>query len=51
VEIEVNTLNIPNVPTAVAIQPGETWSFQPWYRDANPAITSNFSDRLTITFE
>ncbi len=51
IQIEVDTLNLPSVPSSVAIQPGESWSFQLWYRDANPGVTSNFTDRLTVTFE
>ena len=34
----------------VSIQPGETWHFQVWYRDANPAPTSNFSEAREVTF-
>ncbi|QDV09042.1 Lactonase, 7-bladed beta-propeller [Planctomycetes bacterium Poly30] len=51
IQIDVNTQNLPSVPTSVAIQPGDSWSFQLWYRDANPTVTSNFTDRVTVTFE
>ena len=34
----------------VAIQPGETWNFQLWYRDNNPQTTSNFTDAISIFF-
>ena len=30
--------------------PGETWTFQAWFRDANPQVTSNFSDAVEIVF-
>ncbi|MCP5020767.1 MAG: hypothetical protein GY930_03230 [bacterium] len=30
---------------------GETWTFQCWYRDANPGNTSNFSDAMLFTFQ
>jgi uncharacterized membrane protein len=40
---------IPGLPPA-AVQPGETWRFQCWYRDANPGPTSNFSDAIRIPF-
>jgi hypothetical protein len=30
--------------------PGETWYFQAWHRDANPTLTSNFTDAVSITF-
>ena len=38
-----------NPPTAV--QPGDTWNFQCWYRDANPGPTSNFTDAVSVTFQ
>ena len=38
----------PTGPTAIVM--GETWHFQTWYRDLNPAPTSNFTDAVTITF-
>lgn len=34
----------------VSVQPGQTWNFQAWHRDANPASTSNFTDALSATF-
>ncbi|QDV07769.1 Pregnancy-associated plasma protein-A [Planctomycetes bacterium Poly30] len=47
--VDVN--NVPQPNGAIAIQAGETWNFQAWYRDVNPTIVSNFSDGYTITFE
>lgn len=35
----------------VAVQPGETWHYQLWFRDQNPGSTSNFTDGLAITFQ
>jgi len=35
----------------VAVQPGETWYFQAWYRDMNPTITSNLTDAVFVTFQ
>jgi len=29
---------------------GSTWRFQTWFRDANPSVTSNFTDAIAITF-
>ena len=46
-------LDLNNTPTPggiVAIQPGETWHFQAWFRDSNPNQTSNFTDGVLITF-
>ncbi|RKY16071.1 MAG: hypothetical protein DRQ55_18765 [Planctomycetota bacterium] len=47
-------LDLDAVPTPagiVAVQPGETWNFQAWYRDANPTTTSNFTDAVAVTFQ
>ncbi|MCP3914396.1 MAG: hypothetical protein GY711_02440 [bacterium] len=38
------------VNPAVAIQPGETWLFQCWYRDQSIGPVSNFTDGLRVTF-
>lgn len=48
--VQVNLGSIPVNPP-VAVLPGDTWHFQCWYRDSNPARTSNFTDALSITFE
>lgn len=47
--IQVDTGAIPMGPP-VAIQPGETWKFQAWYRDENPRSTTNLSAALAVTF-
>ena len=47
--LTVDTTAIPMTPT-VAIVAGETWNFQAWYRDNNPALTSNFTDAVSIDF-
>jgi hypothetical protein len=47
------TLDLQDTPTPggpVAIQPGETWNFQCWFRDKNPGATSNFTNGLSIQF-
>lgn len=41
--------DVPLTPS-VAIQAGETWNFQVWYRDINPGQTSNFSLPVSIDF-
>ena len=48
--LSVDLLNLPTFP-ASAVQPGESWNFQAWYRDQNPSATSNFSEALSITFQ
>jgi hypothetical protein len=47
--IPVDLDNIPLSPAA-AVQPGETWNFTCWYRDANPTPTSNFTDGVSVVF-
>ncbi|MCP4035984.1 MAG: hypothetical protein GY733_03545 [bacterium] len=34
-----------------AVQPGDTWNFQCWYRDNNPGPTSNFTDAVTVVLQ
>ena len=43
-------LSIPTPMGFTFAQPGDTWNFQAWYRDANPTVTSNFTDAVGITF-
>ena len=50
VEQQIDLTSIPLNP-AVAVQPGDTWYFQGWYRDNNPGPVSNFSDGLSITYQ
>ncbi|MCP4037412.1 MAG: hypothetical protein GY733_10780 [bacterium] len=38
------------LPQSTTFQPGDTWSFQMWYRDVNPGSTSNATNGLAITF-
>ncbi len=41
----------PTPAGTVAVQPGETWRFQAWYRDSLLGIpTSNFTDALEVLF-
>ena len=44
--VDLTALPTPTGP--VAAQPGETWNFQAWHRDANPGPTSNFTDAVAI---
>jgi formylglycine-generating enzyme required for sulfatase activity len=49
VTADLTMMPLPN--GAVAVQPGETWNFQCWHRDAVSGIaTSNFSDGLGVLF-
>ena len=48
------TLDLSAMPTPtglVTVAAGETWNFQAWYRDANPNITSNLTDGVSVTFQ
>ncbi|MCP3919030.1 MAG: hypothetical protein GY711_26090 [bacterium] len=47
--IALNLMAIPVNPP-VAVQPGDTWNFQCWFRDNNPTLTSNFTDGVEVTF-
>ncbi len=47
--IDIDLTAIPVTPTQ-AVQPGDTWNFQCWYRDNNPGPTSNFTDAVSVTF-
>ncbi|MEM6675505.1 MAG: hypothetical protein AAF726_21830 [Planctomycetota bacterium] len=51
VSLAVDLTDVPQPTGAVAVQPGETWHFQYWYRDANPVPTSNTSPGLQLVFE
>jgi hypothetical protein len=44
-DLDVDTLDLPLIPAA--IQPGETWNFQAWFRDG---ASSNFTDGVEISF-
>ncbi len=50
ITIPVNLSAVPQPLGAVAAVAGDTWWFQVWYRDANPNVTSNFTDAIGIQF-
>ncbi|MCP3918770.1 MAG: hypothetical protein GY711_24755 [bacterium] len=41
----------PDGPFTYAIQPGDTWNFQSWYRDSGCPVNNNFTDAVTVLFE
>jgi len=47
---DLDLLQTPSPQLPVAIVAGETWHFQMWHRDLNPANTSNFTNALAIEF-
>ena len=48
--IPVDLTSIPTTPPHTVLA-GETWNFQAWFRDANPGVTSNFTDGIEIVFK
>jgi len=48
--LAIGTQQVPTPTGFTAMQPGQTWHFQCWFRDANPVTTSNLTDgwRLVI---
>jgi hypothetical protein len=51
VELPIDLTDLPQPNGSVTALPGESWHFQLWYRDANPAPTSNLSLGLRLTIE
>jgi hypothetical protein len=39
------------LPPSAVFQIGEAWSFQYWFRDANPAVGANFSDAAEVVWQ
>lgn len=49
--LNVDLTAVPQPNGSIAVQPGETWNFQLWYRDSIFGFpTSNFTDGYSITF-
>ncbi|MEM6569022.1 MAG: vanadium-dependent haloperoxidase [Planctomycetota bacterium] len=46
----VDLTAMPQPMGSVAVMAGDTWTFQAWHRDANPNVTSNFTDAVAVTF-
>ena len=51
VSIPLDLLHIPTPNGTVPAVAGATRHFTYWYRDANPGVTSNLGDGLTVTFQ
>ena len=47
--IQVDLTAVPQPTGRVAVQPGDTWNFQAWYRDIGG--TNNFTDGVEILFQ
>ena len=48
--LQLDLTSVPTPAGPVAVQPGETWYWQAWFRDNNPTPTSNFTDGIAILF-
>ena len=46
--IQLDLTSVPTPTAFVAVQPGETWNFQAWYRDG---ASNNFTDAVSVTFQ
>ena len=51
ISLQIDLDSVPQPGGAVAVVPGETWSFTLWHRDKNPGQTSNFTDGVAIPFQ
>ncbi|MEM6571219.1 MAG: hypothetical protein AAF957_22605 [Planctomycetota bacterium] len=49
-DLTLDLAMMPQPTGFVSVLPGETWTFQCWHRDANPGLTSNFSNAVSVTF-
>jgi hypothetical protein len=49
VHLAIDSTALPHPAGGVAVQVGETWSFQAWYRDGNPARTSNLTNAVSVS--
>lgn len=48
-ELVVNLLDLPIIGGGYSAERGETWNFQCWYRDSNPAPTSNYTNAIAVS--
>ena len=51
VDLPVDPMSLPNGPGFVAASAGETWYFQAWFRDDDPAPTSNLTTAVGVLFQ
>ncbi len=48
--VDLDLSSFPTPTGSVQVVAGETWAFQVWFRDLNPAPTSNFTEAVAIPF-
>jgi hypothetical protein len=52
IALQLDLTNMPQPAGSVAVQVGQTWSFQSWYRDSiGGSATSNFTSGVAVTFQ
>jgi len=49
--LDIDLTQMPTPTGHVAAQAGQTWNFTAWFRDANPASTSNFTDAVAVLLQ
>lgn len=49
--LRIDTARIPNGQGNMSVSSGQTWNFQAWFRDLNPAVTSNLTNAVAVTFQ
>ncbi|MCP3919886.1 MAG: hypothetical protein GY711_30520 [bacterium] len=49
--VAVDLTQVPQPNGTAAVVAGETWGFQGWYRDVNPAPTSNFTCVAEVAYQ
>ncbi len=49
--LAIDLASMPQPFGSVTVQPGDTWNFQAWHRDANPTLVSNFTDSVSVYFQ
>ncbi len=47
--VQLELTQFPTPGGLISAMAGEVWNFQAWYRDANPTLTSNFTDAVAVT--
>ncbi len=48
--VAFDVTDVPTPTGSIALAHGDTLYFQAWYRDANPMVTSNFTNGVRVTF-
>jgi len=50
IALDIDVTRTPQAGGFVGVVAGETWHYQAWYRDVNPALTSNLTDAIALRF-